>query len=187
MASSTPGAVIHSVFVTASSPELLTPLAPACLPASSLLLFSPSPVSLQAWVSARKASDFSQFKDYLQQWVDISLQKAAAIDPSRPAYDVSHTYLTHHSHTVGWRPLRSASGLAFCLVLCYALHSLPSPTPPPVHRSHTNTRSRSWPAGWALVRGMLTHHVQAYRMHVYMLAVLRPAACLPVCCVIGPS
>jgi hypothetical protein len=44
---------------------------------------------LQAWVSARKASDFSQFKDYLQQWVDISLQKAAAIDPSKPAYDVS--------------------------------------------------------------------------------------------------
>jgi Zn-dependent M32 family carboxypeptidase len=43
----------------------------------------------QAWVSARKASDFSQFKDYLQQWVDVSLQKAAAIDPSKPAYDVS--------------------------------------------------------------------------------------------------
>jgi carboxypeptidase Taq len=41
-----------------------------------------------AWVSARKASDFSRFKDYLQQWVDVSLQKAAAIDPSRPAYDV---------------------------------------------------------------------------------------------------
>lgn len=40
-------------------------------------------------MSARKASDFSQFKDYLQQWVDVSLQKAAAIDPSRPAYDVS--------------------------------------------------------------------------------------------------
>lgn len=44
---------------------------------------------MQAWVSARKASDFSKFKDYLQQWVDVSLQKAAAIDPSRPAYDVS--------------------------------------------------------------------------------------------------
>lgn len=40
-------------------------------------------------MSARKASDFSLFKDYLQQWVDVSLQKAAAIDPSRPAYDVS--------------------------------------------------------------------------------------------------
>jgi hypothetical protein len=40
-------------------------------------------------VSARKASDFSLFKGYLQQWVDVSLQKAAAIDPSRPAYDVS--------------------------------------------------------------------------------------------------
>jgi Zn-dependent M32 family carboxypeptidase len=46
-------------------------------------------VCMQAWVSARKASDFSRFKDYLQQWVDVSLQKAAAIDPSRPAYDVS--------------------------------------------------------------------------------------------------
>jgi hypothetical protein len=44
-------------------------------------------------VAARKASDFSKFKDYLQQWVDVSLQKAAAIDPSRPAYDVSARYV----------------------------------------------------------------------------------------------
>lgn len=41
-----------------------------------------------AWVAARKASDFSQFAPYLQQWVDVNKQKAAAIDPAKPAYDV---------------------------------------------------------------------------------------------------
>eukprot|EP00879_Flechtneria_rotunda_P004762 GHRR01005032.1.p1 GENE.GHRR01005032.1~~GHRR01005032.1.p1 ORF type:complete len:544 (+),score=181.25 GHRR01005032.1:157-1788(+) len=41
-----------------------------------------------AWVAARKASDFSRFAPFLQQWVDVSKQKAAAIDPSRSAYDV---------------------------------------------------------------------------------------------------
>eukprot|EP00878_Enallax_costatus_P001574 GHUV01001725.1.p1 GENE.GHUV01001725.1~~GHUV01001725.1.p1 ORF type:complete len:544 (+),score=156.71 GHUV01001725.1:74-1705(+) len=40
------------------------------------------------WVAARKASDFSQFAPYLQQWVDVNKQKAAAIDPAKPAYDV---------------------------------------------------------------------------------------------------
>lgn len=46
------------------------------------------PSSRQAWVAARKASDFSAFAPYLQQWVDVALAKAAAIDPSRPPYDV---------------------------------------------------------------------------------------------------
>jgi carboxypeptidase Taq len=43
---------------------------------------------VQAWVSARKESDFSKFAPFLQQWVDVNKQKAAAIDPSLPAYDV---------------------------------------------------------------------------------------------------
>ncbi|KAF6265951.1 putative carboxypeptidase [Scenedesmus sp. NREL 46B-D3] len=41
-----------------------------------------------AWVSARKESDFSKFAPFLQQWVDVNKQKAAAIDPSLPVYDV---------------------------------------------------------------------------------------------------
>jgi carboxypeptidase Taq len=43
---------------------------------------------VQAWVSARKESDFSKFAPFLQQWVDVNKQKAAAIDPSLPPYDV---------------------------------------------------------------------------------------------------
>lgn len=39
-------------------------------------------------MAARKASDFSQFAPFLQQWVDVNKQKAAAIDPTKPAYDV---------------------------------------------------------------------------------------------------
>ncbi|KAF8071085.1 thermostable carboxypeptidase 1 [Scenedesmus sp. PABB004] len=41
-----------------------------------------------AWVAARKASDFSAFAPFLQQWVDVSRAKAAAIDPAAPPYDV---------------------------------------------------------------------------------------------------
>lgn len=32
--------------------------------------------SYTAWVAARKASDFSAFAPFLQQWVDLSLEKA---------------------------------------------------------------------------------------------------------------
>lgn len=42
----------------------------------------------QAWVAARKESNFSKFAPFLQQWVDVNKQKAAAIDPAAPAYDV---------------------------------------------------------------------------------------------------
>ena len=41
-----------------------------------------------AWVGARKDSDFSKFAPFLQQWVDVNQQKAAAIDPTKPVYDV---------------------------------------------------------------------------------------------------
>lgn len=41
-----------------------------------------------AWVAARKESNFSKFAPFLQQWVDVNKQKAAAIDPAAPAYDV---------------------------------------------------------------------------------------------------
>lgn len=41
-----------------------------------------------AWVKARKESDFSAFAPYLQQWVDVSLEKAKYIDPKQSAYDV---------------------------------------------------------------------------------------------------
>eukprot|EP00775_Hariotina_reticulata_P006119 gene6119-6358_t len=41
-----------------------------------------------AWVGARKDADFSKFAPFLQQWVDVNQQKAAAIDPSKPVYDV---------------------------------------------------------------------------------------------------
>mmetsp|Transcript_24801 Transcript_24801/g.44179 ORF Transcript_24801/g.44179 Transcript_24801/m.44179 type:complete len:373 (-) Transcript_24801:74-1192(-) len=44
--------------------------------------------AMQAWVEARKESDFSKFAPYLEQWVAVSRQKAAMIDPSRFAYDV---------------------------------------------------------------------------------------------------
>jgi carboxypeptidase Taq len=43
---------------------------------------------LQAWVEARKASDFSIFAPYLQQWVDLNKQKAKHIDPTADPYDV---------------------------------------------------------------------------------------------------
>lgn len=56
-------------------------------------------------MSARKASDFSQFKEYLQQWVDISLQKAAAIDPSKPAYDVSCSTAGRQLAAIAWKAL----------------------------------------------------------------------------------
>jgi carboxypeptidase Taq len=41
-----------------------------------------------AWVAAKKSSDFSLFAPALQKWVDLSLEKAKAIDPDKPAYDV---------------------------------------------------------------------------------------------------
>jgi Zn-dependent M32 family carboxypeptidase len=39
------------------------------------------PENLQAWVEARKASDFNKFAPFLQQWVDANREKAACIDP----------------------------------------------------------------------------------------------------------
>jgi len=44
--------------------------------------------AMQAWVEARKASDFSKFAPFLERWVSISRTKASMIDPSRPPYDV---------------------------------------------------------------------------------------------------
>lgn len=41
-----------------------------------------------AWVKARQASDWSLFAPSLQQWVELLREKAAAIDPSKPVYDV---------------------------------------------------------------------------------------------------
>lgn len=41
-----------------------------------------------AWVEARQNADFSKFAPFLQQWVDVSLEKAKYIDPNRNAYDV---------------------------------------------------------------------------------------------------
>eukprot|EP00197_Chlamydomonas_leiostraca_P002616 CAMPEP_0202858268 /NCGR_PEP_ID=MMETSP1391-20130828/873_1 /ASSEMBLY_ACC=CAM_ASM_000867 /TAXON_ID=1034604 /ORGANISM="Chlamydomonas leiostraca, Strain SAG 11-49" /LENGTH=522 /DNA_ID=CAMNT_0049537167 /DNA_START=116 /DNA_END=1684 /DNA_ORIENTATION=- len=41
-----------------------------------------------AWVEARKASDWSKFAPYLQQWVDINLEKAKHINPAADPYDV---------------------------------------------------------------------------------------------------
>ncbi|KAI8464429.1 MAG: putative carboxypeptidase [Monoraphidium minutum] len=41
-----------------------------------------------AWVEARKASDFSKFAPFLQQWVDVRREAAALIDPARDPYDV---------------------------------------------------------------------------------------------------
>jgi Zn-dependent M32 family carboxypeptidase len=43
---------------------------------------------LQAWVEARKASDFSKFAPFLKQWVEVNQQKAKYIDPNTSAYDV---------------------------------------------------------------------------------------------------
>lgn len=42
----------------------------------------------QGWVKARQSSDFAAFAPLLQEWVDLRKQKAALVDPSRPAYDV---------------------------------------------------------------------------------------------------
>lgn len=42
----------------------------------------------EAWVEARKSSDFSKFAPSLQEWVDVNRQRAAHIDPATPAYDV---------------------------------------------------------------------------------------------------
>jgi carboxypeptidase Taq len=42
----------------------------------------------QAWVAARKASDFSAFAPVLRQWLELTKEKCAAIEPSKPAYDV---------------------------------------------------------------------------------------------------
>jgi carboxypeptidase Taq len=41
-----------------------------------------------AWVEARKASDFSMFAPFLQQWVDLNIEKAKYLDPTRKVYDV---------------------------------------------------------------------------------------------------
>ena len=41
----------------------------------------------QAWVEARKASDFAKFAPFLQTWVDLSREKAKYIDPKLPAYE----------------------------------------------------------------------------------------------------
>ncbi|MBM4344301.1 MAG: carboxypeptidase M32 [Deltaproteobacteria bacterium] len=40
------------------------------------------------WVEARKAAAFGQFEPVLGEMVDLAKQRAAAIDPGRPAYDV---------------------------------------------------------------------------------------------------
>mmetsp|Transcript_28741 Transcript_28741/g.39724 ORF Transcript_28741/g.39724 Transcript_28741/m.39724 type:complete len:556 (-) Transcript_28741:269-1936(-) len=41
-----------------------------------------------AWVKAREENDFYQFAPVLQQWIDLTKEKCALIDPSRPVYDV---------------------------------------------------------------------------------------------------
>ena len=43
---------------------------------------------MQKWVKARGDADFSQFAPILQEWVDLLKKYAAAIDSSRPIYDV---------------------------------------------------------------------------------------------------
>lgn len=42
----------------------------------------------EAWVDARKFSDFDKFQPSLQSWVDINKERALLIDPQAPAYDV---------------------------------------------------------------------------------------------------
>lgn len=42
----------------------------------------------ESWVTARKAADFSTFAPSLQEWVTANREKAAHIDPTKPAYDV---------------------------------------------------------------------------------------------------
>lgn len=39
-------------------------------------------------MEARQSSDCSRFLPLLEQWIEISHEKASAIDPHRPAYDV---------------------------------------------------------------------------------------------------
>ncbi|GLC44578.1 hypothetical protein PLESTM_001617300 [Pleodorina starrii] len=41
-----------------------------------------------AWVKAKTESDFSVFAPFLQQWIDVSKEKAKLIDPTKPVYDV---------------------------------------------------------------------------------------------------
>lgn len=41
-----------------------------------------------AWVEARKATDFSKFAPYLQEWVDVRRESARLIDPTADPYDV---------------------------------------------------------------------------------------------------
>ena len=43
----------------------------------------------QAWVAARTAKDFSMFAPTLQAWIDLNQEMCAAIDPSKPVYDVA--------------------------------------------------------------------------------------------------
>lgn len=57
-------------------------------PQHSPTITTTTPPTTQAWVKARKAADFSVFAPYLAQWVEISRQKAACIDPTKPVYDV---------------------------------------------------------------------------------------------------
>ena len=42
----------------------------------------------EVWVHARKAKDFSKFQPVLEHLVALAKQRAAAVDPSKPAYDV---------------------------------------------------------------------------------------------------
>jgi carboxypeptidase Taq len=41
-----------------------------------------------SWVKARAAKDFSAFAPSLEAWVSARRERAAAVDPSKPAYDV---------------------------------------------------------------------------------------------------
>lgn len=40
------------------------------------------------WVKAREANDFQQFAPVLKEWIEIRKERAALVDPSKPAYDV---------------------------------------------------------------------------------------------------
>ena len=59
----------------------------------SLFAFKCSPTDIrwlleQAWIAARDAKDYSQFAPVLEEWVALTNEACACIDPSRPAYDV---------------------------------------------------------------------------------------------------
>ena len=43
----------------------------------------------QAWVAARKASDYAQFAPLLTQWLQLTREKCAAIAPGAPLYDTA--------------------------------------------------------------------------------------------------